>query len=451
MSCGGRVWKGTTVTISVPFDVEGYKNLTITYSTVGEEKIVKTQQEVNIEDGFISYTFMGDELDILPDGVIYYTIDYELGGEEYTISTNTPLYLKTPVGYSGKTAEDYYQEGYDYGLEVCGEECSIAVDQAYQSGYTSGATRNVILRFEFNGPGGALYGGSSIKINGKEADLYYFELTGFFDVYEAKLYTSEDSASTIELTIDYQNNAGTPLVVEEFNNILVDNAYDLTITSQSRELVKSEGVHLFYKYTFVVEQSPLYAVEAVTLGHDEGYDEGKNDNIWKLGLEIHYDDVNESILDSIYYFDSVRGVINPFDEKFLKLNGNTITGMLPNKPGELVISQNTCSATSIMFYGNNSEDTASWELSGDIELSETIGVDNIIRPIYTVASAFPVSIVNGLTSDLPRQDRRFTLDSIIYGYDEITQGNHSIKFNRRAWNNGQVNLSFFKGDIHIYK
>ena len=142
MSCGGRVYKGDTVTISVPFDVSGYTNLTITYSTTGDSKIVKTQEEVTVEDGFITYTFSGHELDLLPDGVIYYTIDCEVEGEDYVDSTNTPLYLATPAGYSGLTADEIYQQGYEDGLEHCSGytpcDCTSAVTEAYAQGYAQG-------------------------------------------------------------------------------------------------------------------------------------------------------------------------------------------------------------------------------------------------------------------------------------------------------------------------
>lgn len=140
MSCGGRVYKGDTVTISVPFDVDDYSNLTITYTTIGDEKIVKTQEEVEIEDGFITYTFEPGELDLLPDGVIYYTIECEVNGVPNVDSTNTNLYLKTPAGYSGLTADEIYQSGYTAGLEACSgsTDCSSAITEAYQSGYTEG-------------------------------------------------------------------------------------------------------------------------------------------------------------------------------------------------------------------------------------------------------------------------------------------------------------------------
>lgn len=145
MSCGGRVYKGDTITISVPFNVEDFTNLTITYTTIGDEKIVLTEEDLEIEDGFITHTFLPGEIDILADGVIYYTVSYEADGVDYLESTNTNLYLKTPAGYSGKTAEDYYQEGYQDGLEDCSgytpTDCSSAITEAYQSGYTAGVNQ----------------------------------------------------------------------------------------------------------------------------------------------------------------------------------------------------------------------------------------------------------------------------------------------------------------------
>lgn len=151
MACGGRVYKGDTVTISAPFDVDDYSNLTITYTTTGDSKIVKTQEEVEIEDGFITYTFEPGELDILPDGVIYYTIAYDVIGVPNVDSTNTNLYLKAPAGYSGKTAEDIYQDGYAAG---------------YQSGYTDGhifsgsfyETEIECIRIDFTGQSSVLLG-----------------------------------------------------------------------------------------------------------------------------------------------------------------------------------------------------------------------------------------------------------------------------------------------------
>lgn len=139
MSCGGRVYKGDTVIISVPFDVDDYSNLTITYTTTGDSKIVLTEEDVVVEDGFITHTFQGHDLDLLPDGVIYYTISYEVDGVDHLESTNTPFYLKTPAGYEGITPEDIWQSGYTAGLEDCSSgtpcDCSSAYTEGYHDGY----------------------------------------------------------------------------------------------------------------------------------------------------------------------------------------------------------------------------------------------------------------------------------------------------------------------------
>ena len=119
MSCGGRVYKGDTISISVPFDISGYTNLTISYFTVGDYKIVKTQEEVEIEDGAITCDFSGHDLDLLPDGVIRYTINYDVDNTDYVESTNTMLYLKTPASYSAVTPQDIWMSGYTSGQEDC--------------------------------------------------------------------------------------------------------------------------------------------------------------------------------------------------------------------------------------------------------------------------------------------------------------------------------------------
>ena len=143
MSCGGRVYKGDLVMVSIPFDVSGYTELTVSYFTIGDFKIVRTESELTIEDGYIISYFEGDDLDILPDGVIRYTINYSVDNTDYMESTNTMLYLKTPMGYSAITAEEIYQEGYERGQEECPEcsgttDCSSAVTEAFESGYTEG-------------------------------------------------------------------------------------------------------------------------------------------------------------------------------------------------------------------------------------------------------------------------------------------------------------------------
>jgi len=138
MNCGGRVWKGDTITISVPFEVSGYTDLTISYYTDGETKVVKSESEVEIEDGFITYTFLPGELDTIADGVIRYQIDYSVDNVDYVTGTNTMSYLKTPKTYSAKTTEEYYEEGFSSGYTQ-GEEIG------YASGHTDGYTEGEVV------------------------------------------------------------------------------------------------------------------------------------------------------------------------------------------------------------------------------------------------------------------------------------------------------------------
>lgn len=127
MSCGGRVYKGDLVIVSIHFDVSGYTNLSVDYFTTGVTKITKSEDELTVEDGFITCSFAGHELDILPDGVIRYTITYQVDGEDAVESSNTMLYLKTPESYSAKTIDEISEEAYQSGYT-----------SGYQSGYTNG-------------------------------------------------------------------------------------------------------------------------------------------------------------------------------------------------------------------------------------------------------------------------------------------------------------------------
>ena len=143
MSCGGRIYKGDSITISIPFEISGYTNLSVDYFTTGDTKITKSEDELTVEDGFITAYFDGHDLDLLPDGVIRYTITYQVDGEDAVGSTNTPLYLKTPAGYSAQTIDDIieeaYQSGYTAGYDDCGGgDCSEVENIAYNSGLTVG-------------------------------------------------------------------------------------------------------------------------------------------------------------------------------------------------------------------------------------------------------------------------------------------------------------------------
>ena len=139
MSCGGRIYKGDSITISIPFDVSGYTDLSVSYFTIGDTKIVRDESGLTVADGYITAEFSGHDLDLLPDGVVRYTIEYAVDNTDYVESSNTMLYLKTPASYNSITPEEIYQSGYTAGYDDCGEgDCSEIQNIAYNSGLTVG-------------------------------------------------------------------------------------------------------------------------------------------------------------------------------------------------------------------------------------------------------------------------------------------------------------------------
>lgn len=140
MSCGGRVYKGDTILVSIPFDVSGYTDLAVSYFTIGDVKIVRTESELYVEDGYITVQFSGNDLDILPDGVLRYTVEYAVDNTDYVDSSNTMLYLKTPASYSAVTEEVIYEEGFESGYTKGVGECEEIAEEAYDNGYASGTT-----------------------------------------------------------------------------------------------------------------------------------------------------------------------------------------------------------------------------------------------------------------------------------------------------------------------
>ncbi len=124
MSCGGRIYKGGMTTVSIPFNVEGYSNLSISYFTSGDYKITKTEEDLDIADGFITYTFTKEELDVLPDGVLNYLVNYEVEGGNYADGGNTNVYLKTPKDYSATSVTEMVQSAYTEGFINGKAQCS---------------------------------------------------------------------------------------------------------------------------------------------------------------------------------------------------------------------------------------------------------------------------------------------------------------------------------------
>lgn len=136
MSCGGRIYKGDAITVSIPFDVEEYSALTVAYFTTGDYEVVREESELVIEDGYIIASFEGHDLDILPDGVLRYTIACVVDDEDYLYSTNTPLYLKTPKDYDAETVEEVYEEGYESGS-------TDGYIKGFSDGHSSGVTDGI--------------------------------------------------------------------------------------------------------------------------------------------------------------------------------------------------------------------------------------------------------------------------------------------------------------------
>lgn len=118
MNCGGRIYKGADVVISVPFNEE-YSDLSLRIYTDGEYSIERAESACTIADGSITVTIEDYELELLKDGIIYYTINYTQDGLQLSETTNTPYVLKAQRGYSAQTPADIFQRGYEAGLEAC--------------------------------------------------------------------------------------------------------------------------------------------------------------------------------------------------------------------------------------------------------------------------------------------------------------------------------------------
>lgn len=139
MACSGRIYKGGPGTISVPFSAEDYSGVSVTFFTDGVYSIVKGEDELVIEDGYIYCTFAPTDLDILADGVLRYTIEYTSDGVSETISSTTPYYLRNAPSYTATSVQDIYNSGYTAGFEDCEEcDCSELEAIAFNSGYTAG-------------------------------------------------------------------------------------------------------------------------------------------------------------------------------------------------------------------------------------------------------------------------------------------------------------------------
>lgn len=204
MNCGGRIYKGEDVSVSIPFNISGYTDLEVSYYTDSEVHIERYEEQLVVEDGFIIAEFDNTDLDLLPDGVLRYTITFKVDGVDYVSSNNTPYYLKTPKDYDAKTAEEVYEDGYESGYTV---GYSSGNTDGWNAGYPSGVTDGFALGY----PSGHTDGYAEGEIVGKAAG-YVSGYTAGEEAQKAKLvstaftengtYTREDGWNEVEVNVD---------------------------------------------------------------------------------------------------------------------------------------------------------------------------------------------------------------------------------------------------------
>lgn len=112
MSCAGRAYKGGGLDITIPFPYGDMDNISVILYTSGDYSVEKTASAV---DGVIDVHLSKGEVDIFPDGVLKYTLEWD----DYSMTSETLTYIKTPANYSATSVTEL-------------------VDEAYQSGYTAG-------------------------------------------------------------------------------------------------------------------------------------------------------------------------------------------------------------------------------------------------------------------------------------------------------------------------
>ena len=239
MSCGGRVYKGDTILVSIPFDVSGYTDLVVSYFTIGDVKIVRTESELYVEDGYITVQFSGNDLDILPDGVLRYTVEYAVDNTDYVDSSNTMLYLKTPASYSAVTEEVIYEEGFESGYTKGVGECEEIAEEAYADGYQSGTT------------------------DGYSSGYSVGFVAGVSDT-RGRMATTAITANGV-----YERGDG-------FNRVEVDVPLDTPCNIDEGKIVDM-GDYFPYYSTTVVPSSGYAGLESVTVNAGSVYSQGVND------------------------------------------------------------------------------------------------------------------------------------------------------------------------------
>lgn len=118
MACGGKITKGGGMVVAIPFDATDVENLVVSVYTNGDEKIEKSGDDIRIGDGIIYVDMSKTDVDLLADGVVNYTMDYEIDGVQYSENGGTTNYIKTPKDYSATSITEVVQSAYTEGHEV---------------------------------------------------------------------------------------------------------------------------------------------------------------------------------------------------------------------------------------------------------------------------------------------------------------------------------------------
>lgn len=182
MNCSNKIYKGESLVV-IPFDIEGWSTLHVDYFTDGKEKVTVNSDALEISGGVITAHFAPHDLDLLADGVLRYTIYYTIDDTNYTISTNSPYILKTPMGYNGKTAQYYYDKGFSDGL----------------NSLSSGFSANYFYDFRFRDAGHADLNNINLKINGVATPVS--EFTPAFYEFVFSFLTTHEKLETMDISL----------------------------------------------------------------------------------------------------------------------------------------------------------------------------------------------------------------------------------------------------------
>lgn len=133
-----RVYKNEDIQICIPVDFETEPNeFQLIIFTDNNYSVDVPFSALTIEDGIATVSLEPYALELCEDGIIRYQLSYSEGDNDHTDNMNTNLILKTPNGYSGKTQDDIWNNGYNSGY-TDGQGVEPDCSEAYESGITEG-------------------------------------------------------------------------------------------------------------------------------------------------------------------------------------------------------------------------------------------------------------------------------------------------------------------------